>query len=404
MLFRRARQSARRRLCQFQAAAHICGPAAEVQSWWQGWLPLWLCVLLAMHITLQVRTAGSAAPLKTTLMSVQPEANFLAVYAAPLVSATDKDLAILHVVACQTLEALERAHGIEIDLATLRSLTCSNIMEVTDCKYYSVLCASNHAPPQPVPAPLPGSLHEMLKQGAQKQAALQLPAPSKGTSYNHVIRDLLVRRLKADELGVGGGVQLASMEALLDAVAKALLYLLPFEQAVSDAAPQGQLHARRVQLPARLTTEGLKIKAFHHGHHEKINDGNADTRLSRVTLEELVDNIARKLSTCHWIGKSKSMWQKGKGAQFLADINELTSTMTKKALSMMVNVEQVTAPLAPPCTHATSTTSTSTSTPNPNPHPNPQPSPSPSPSPPPPPPPRPRRRRPRRRRRRHCPS
>ena len=294
-----------------------------------------------MHITLRVRTAGSAAALKTTLMSVEPEANLLQVYAAPLVSGTDKDLAIQHVVACQTLEALDKAHGIEIDLATLRPLTCSKMAKLTACKYYLILCASKQAPPQPVPAPLPGSLHAMLMQGSQKLAALQLPAPCKGTSYNHVIRDVLVRRLQADELGVGGGAQLASMEALLDALAKALLYLLPFEQAVSAAAPRGQLHARGVRLPARLTTDGLKIKAYHHGHHEKINDGNADARLSRMTLEELVDNIARKLSTCHWIGKAKAMWQSGKGAQFLADINELTATMTKKALSMMVKVEKV---------------------------------------------------------------
>ena len=49
----------------------------KLQSCWQGWLHLWLCVLLAMHITLQMRTAGSAAPLKTLLMSVDKEANFL---------------------------------------------------------------------------------------------------------------------------------------------------------------------------------------------------------------------------------------------------------------------------------------------------------------------------------------
>ena len=349
--------------CTFFASSKLRHRSVDRQpkckSWWQGWLSLQLCVLLAMHITLRVRTAGSAAALKTTLMSVEPEANLLQVYAAPLVSATDKDLTIQHVVACQTLEALDKAHGIEIDLATLRPLTCSNMAEVTACKYYLILCASKQAPPQAVPAPLPGSVHAMLMQSSQKQAALQLPAPCKGTSYNHVIRDVLVRRLQADELGVGGGA-LASMEALLDAVAKALLYLLPFEQAVSAAAPRGQLHARGVRLPARLTTDGLKIKAYHHGHHEKINDGNADARLSRVALEELVDSIARKLSTCHWIGKSKVMWKQGKGAQFLADINELTATMSKKALWLMAKAEKVTASLAPPCTHATSTTSTST--------------------------------------------
>lgn len=121
----------------------------KLQSCWQGWLHLWLCVLLAMHITLRVRTAGSAAALKTTLMSVEPEANLLQVYAAPLVSATDKDLAIQHIVACQTLEALDKAHGIEIDLATLRPLTCSKMAELTTCKYYLILCASKQAPPQP---------------------------------------------------------------------------------------------------------------------------------------------------------------------------------------------------------------------------------------------------------------
>ena len=34
----------------------------KLQSCWQGWLHLWLCVLPAMHITLQVRTAGSQRP------------------------------------------------------------------------------------------------------------------------------------------------------------------------------------------------------------------------------------------------------------------------------------------------------------------------------------------------------
>ena len=196
-----------------------------------------------MLITIRVGTVGSSTALKTKLVLVEPNVQLLRSYAQPLVRACGSELVIVDAVACLTLEALQTASGIDVDLDTLEALTPLDLLERTGCKFILIRCTFPQAGPS-VASPLPNALQHLLsssKQLSALQSALQYPARKEATRYDWIIYNALVRRLGEHGLGVTPA-QMVSMVPMLMAVARALQYLLPFDDAVTVVAPCGPFH------------------------------------------------------------------------------------------------------------------------------------------------------------------
>ena len=152
--------------------------------------------------------------------------------------------------------------------------------------------------------------------------------------FDFNIYNALLTRIQEHHLGFTSA-NVDSAQKLLMATAKALNYLLPFDDAKSDENPRGILHARGFHLPARLTTAGLGINKRDYGHKKSPTD----ERLSCEKIEEHVDGIVRKLSNCSWV--KLPMWDRTVGKEFLDDVTSLCNSMTEKANKMKKNVEQV---------------------------------------------------------------
>ena len=285
-----------------------------------------------MFLTLRVTVSTSKVPLKTKLVVVEKEDDFvLAATVMPFVNDICDDLMIVDVLACQDLAKLNASDGIDIDLANFAHLRAHDLP--TYGTFLAIRCTRTAATPK-APMPLPNALAALMRGSQTSTRELSLPPRCIGDRYDMLIQNGLLGRLQEHLLGFQKH-HVDSAQKLLHTVAAGLSYLLPFDDAISENKPRGILIARGVKLPPRLTTKGLGLKPRSFGKKAKPNE----ERLDQHKFEQHANKIAKALSDCQWT--RLPTWKKTVGKEFLDDVLDLCKVLAKKHQDMKQSVADV---------------------------------------------------------------
>ena len=185
-------------------------------------------------ITVRAYDQDKRRPVQTKLISVQDDQPL----AQQLHSfVTGHRLVLEEVVTCVGLEALDAESGIDIDLDNWARLRVPDLEGLG--KYVLLKCRAAEPAPAPAPA-LGGAFGHMMQrqkavQATETAAAAEVHLPSKknDTRYDFVVYDALLQRLIDGDLGVPEA-KVNSLHMVLVAIADALCYLLPFDDARDD--------------------------------------------------------------------------------------------------------------------------------------------------------------------------